>query len=372
MTVPLEDKPIESELNNELHDRSSKFDKKYPYISVIITVHDRKEFIKEAIYSVINQTLNRALYEIIVVKNFDDQEIDKIILEENIINIKVKVHSLIGDDLSRAIEKAKGDVIAFLDDDDLFMDNKLEIVYRTFMEQKNLVYFHNDEYFIDDNGNQAKFWLNNGNEDLILKDIKSFSEMWKLQKEGLVFNMSSISIKRNKIIEYLRQLEEINTNQDDFMFLVSTLENDGIIMLSGEKLTKYRLHNSASINLNNDRDEFLNHKIGRLKDSIVEEKIIIVPLDRNKIYRMFVKFVLIIDRINLHLLDNKDDIKLNDLIFYSFMSFKIKSLKSKRDCLYHLTLFILSKISYDQVREFYRSRSFKYNQNITSRYLKSK
>jgi cellulose synthase/poly-beta-1,6-N-acetylglucosamine synthase-like glycosyltransferase len=43
-----------------------KNDKK-PYISVIITAHDRKEFLKEAINSVINQTLDKSFYEFIVV-----------------------------------------------------------------------------------------------------------------------------------------------------------------------------------------------------------------------------------------------------------------------------------------------------------------
>ena len=372
MAVSSENKAIDNQLNSKLRDNRTKFDKKYPYISVIITVHDRREFIKEAIFSVINQTLNRALYEIIVVKNFEDEEIDKIIVEKGLINLTVRVDSLIGYDLSRAIEKAQGDIIAFLDDDDLFMANKLELVYKVFMENKDLAYFHNNDYFIDDNGNQAAFWMNSIDQDLTLNDINSFSEMWGLQRKGLVFNMSSISIKRNKIMEYLKQLKNINTNPDDFMFLISTLGKGSLIILSGEKLTKYRLHNSASINLNNNRNEFLNHKIKRLKDSISEEKIILVSINKNKIYSLFVKFALIIDRINLHLLDNKNDIKLNDLMFYSLMSFKIKSLKSKRDCLYHLTMFILSKISYVRVREFYRNRSFKYNQNIISGYLKTK
>jgi glycosyltransferase involved in cell wall biosynthesis len=41
-----------------------------PYISVIITAHNRKEFLKEAIQSALNQTLERSNYEILVIKNF--------------------------------------------------------------------------------------------------------------------------------------------------------------------------------------------------------------------------------------------------------------------------------------------------------------
>lgn len=359
-------------MHSEEKSIESKIDAKYPYISVIITAHNRKEFIEEAIYSVLNQTVNRALYEIIVVKNFEDQGIDNLLVKYNIINLRVKVHSSIGEDLSMAVEKAQGEVLTFLDDDDLFMPNKLEIVCRAFKEFKDLSYLHNNEYFIDDKGNQAKFWLANLNEDLFLNDIKSFSEIWELQKMGLVFNMSSISIKKNKIIGYLKQLQEINTNQDDFMFLVSTLERNSLIILSKEKLTKYRLHNSSTINLSDDMNRFLNHKIQRLKKSISEETKIIIIVNKKRMYKLFIRVMLILDKINLYLLDNNADIQLNDLLFYSLMAFKIKGFKSKRDCLYYLTLIVLSKISYDRVHRFYIERSFKYNLQMMEKHLTQK
>ena len=43
-----------------------------PFISVIITAHNRKEFLLEAVNSALNQTLPKDEYEIIVVKNFQD------------------------------------------------------------------------------------------------------------------------------------------------------------------------------------------------------------------------------------------------------------------------------------------------------------
>ncbi|WP_290705506.1 glycosyltransferase, partial [Ferroplasma sp. Type II] len=58
-----------------------------PYISVIIVAYNRKNYIKQAIESVLNQTLNQNLYEIIVVKNFEDMEIDDFINKNNIKNI---------------------------------------------------------------------------------------------------------------------------------------------------------------------------------------------------------------------------------------------------------------------------------------------
>ncbi len=50
-----------------------------PFISVVITAYNRREFLKYAVKSVINQTLDKSLYEVIAVKNFKDPEVDKLI-----------------------------------------------------------------------------------------------------------------------------------------------------------------------------------------------------------------------------------------------------------------------------------------------------
>ncbi|MEM3455352.1 MAG: hypothetical protein QXT72_02190 [Candidatus Micrarchaeia archaeon] len=57
------------------------------YISIIITAHDRRDFIRDAIQSALNQTLEKSLYELIVIKNFYDENIDKFVEENNIKNI---------------------------------------------------------------------------------------------------------------------------------------------------------------------------------------------------------------------------------------------------------------------------------------------
>ena len=64
-----------------------EFETDKPYISVIITAYKRKEFILGAVNSVINQSLEKSKYEIIVVKNYLDNTIDKFLNEHNIIDI---------------------------------------------------------------------------------------------------------------------------------------------------------------------------------------------------------------------------------------------------------------------------------------------
>jgi glycosyltransferase involved in cell wall biosynthesis len=45
-------------------------------ISVIISAYNRKEFLKNAIRSVYTQLLDKGLYEVVIVKNFEDKDID--------------------------------------------------------------------------------------------------------------------------------------------------------------------------------------------------------------------------------------------------------------------------------------------------------
>lgn len=42
-----------------------------PFISVIVTAYNRKQFILEALNSIVNQTLSKDKYEVIVTKNFE-------------------------------------------------------------------------------------------------------------------------------------------------------------------------------------------------------------------------------------------------------------------------------------------------------------
>jgi glycosyltransferase involved in cell wall biosynthesis len=50
-----------------------------PLISVIIVAYNRREFIRETVKSVANQTLPKDEYELIVVKNFEDAYVDDVV-----------------------------------------------------------------------------------------------------------------------------------------------------------------------------------------------------------------------------------------------------------------------------------------------------
>lgn len=114
-------------------------------ISVIITTYNRSmKILSRAINSVCNQTYKN--YEIIIINDYPDNkyEIDCLIKSRyNSFNIRVEHNeSNIGACRSRnkGIKMATGNWIAFLDDDDEWIDNKLEVQIEYAMLGYSLVY----------------------------------------------------------------------------------------------------------------------------------------------------------------------------------------------------------------------------------------
>ena len=90
-------------------------------ISVIVIAHNRKTFLLGALNSLLKQSLNRKLFEIIVVKNFKDQVIDEYIENNSIVGIFCNSIN-IGMKMSAGIIASRGNILSFLEDDDRFLE----------------------------------------------------------------------------------------------------------------------------------------------------------------------------------------------------------------------------------------------------------
>jgi glycosyltransferase involved in cell wall biosynthesis len=214
-----------------------------PKISVIITAHDRKNYILECLKSALDQTIERNLYEIIVVKNFDDPYIDDFINNNGIINVKTN-NDAIGEKFLLGIEHSSGDILCILNDDDLFTKNKLEYILYLFNENKNLIYYHNSFIKIGEHGE-----IQDNNVELKRFTINTRSidkRELKTALSGLnTFNDSCASFKRKVLLDYKSMIVNIKANQDTILFLLSC-KLDGILIGDNEKLTRFRVHVSTS------------------------------------------------------------------------------------------------------------------------------
>ena len=219
---------------------------KKPYISVIITAYDRKRFLKEAVKSVMNQTLNQELYEIIIIKNFLTP-FDKDWKEKGI-KILFLEGGNVGSFLKLGIKTAKGKIIAFLDDDDIFFTCKLGTLYTFFKIHEEVVYYHNNSIAIDENGLQTDKMTIPKCENYLITDYQKKSTLYNFVLNKHYFNISSVAVRKNVLLRYKEYFSKV-TSTDDFIAFVS-VASKGILVCSPKVLTNYRIHDkNTSIGL---------------------------------------------------------------------------------------------------------------------------
>ncbi|WP_291142712.1 glycosyltransferase [Flavobacterium sp. UBA7680] len=124
----------------------------YPLVSIIVPTYDRTEFLKLTIESIINQTYKNL--EIIVID--DGTPNDKnLLLCQTFKEVKyIKIENSGGPAKPRntGINLAKGKYIAFIDDDDLWLPNKIETQVNILEQNPEFGLIHGCCQVINENG----------------------------------------------------------------------------------------------------------------------------------------------------------------------------------------------------------------------------
>lgn len=127
-------------------------------VSIITPVFNSSEFIEETMISVINQSYIN--WEMIFVDDCSSDNSVEIIKEYQKKDDRFKLFLLdknsgSGVARNKAILEASGEIIAFLDSDDLWVPEKLE-KHVSFMIKHDAAFSHTSYGFIDENGNKIK------------------------------------------------------------------------------------------------------------------------------------------------------------------------------------------------------------------------
>ena len=230
--------------------------------TVIITAYNRRDFLLKSLNSVLSQKLPRSAYEIIVSKDFEDVEIDKIFKEKGarlIYNQKPGI----GQRLHECISISRGRIIAFLEDDDMWLDNRLSIVLQEFSNDKKLGYYHNSYLPINEAEKTTKEWIHHKNikETKRLSQKTDFSQILSdIMRFSPNFNLSSICISRELSLKLMNHLSNFFAAIDLYLFLGAISLNFNIV-LDSRKLTKYMIHQSIM----NKSGSFAEFQAGSLK-----------------------------------------------------------------------------------------------------------
>lgn len=218
-----------------------------PKVSVIIVSHYRKNFLTMAIHSVLSQSVSKDLFEIIIVKNFIDKQFDN-----NFTNLGIRIinteEQTLGSKIVIGLENSNGEVISFLEDDDLFKEEKLKTVINLFRDPC-LTYYHNNYTIINERGISINAHLPQipaiRRSIFINRNKLNAKTLVKITNSNGFFNLSCISIRKSLILETLYNLENLDVAVDNFFFYLA-IDSGNCIFIDTKELTGYRVHSSNS------------------------------------------------------------------------------------------------------------------------------
>ena len=234
---------------------------KIPKISIIMPVYNAEKFLKDSIESVLNQ--NEENIELIII-NDGSNDNSKIIINEYKLKdnrIKFIEQKNMGVSTSRnvGIKISNGEYIAFIDADDLWLNNKLERQLIEFEKDKNLKICGAWAYLIDEYG---EFLINKTTNNIKVFSYPPLTDneiKWKsIYKYPFV--TSSLLIKKN-ILDYNNLFNTKMTHAEDYDFITKYIYKNKCKNIN-EYLIRYRIHNKNS---NSNKIKTIKHKLLAMK-----------------------------------------------------------------------------------------------------------
>lgn len=134
-----------------------------PAVSVIIPTYNRANYIKKSIQSAISQTIKDI--EIIIINNYSTDNTLEVISSFNDQRIKIinfKNDGVIARARNQGMVQSTGKYIAFLDDDDIWCPDKLELQIKYLEAHPEFGAVYSNAIIIDEKDNRKGFLLDRG------------------------------------------------------------------------------------------------------------------------------------------------------------------------------------------------------------------
>lgn len=317
-----------------------------PLVSVVIPTYKRPDMLGRAIDSVLNQTYDNI--EIIVVDDNDEDSeyrketeefMEKYADVDNLVYLKHKVNKGGGPARNTGIKSARGEYIAFLDDDDEFLPQKIELQVDAFLNSNanNLGLVYCGIEIRDENYNIIKYQGVNAElnpldhhlieniapgptiftKKTILEEVNGFNDLISGQEYDLTLRI----LKRGYAVKYV----------DDYLVRVYRHTQERITNTKDVVKEKTRIYNQR-------KDAF---------DYVNEEKTI--KLVKYKYHRFLSEYYLI----------NKNK---KEAIANFFQAIKYKKLKTRNLIILFKLIFGLNTFDFFKSK-FYKLKFWYYNRN---------
>lgn len=225
-------------------------------ISVALATYNSTKYIKQQLDSIRVQTM--PIDEMIIVDDCSSDETVKFIQEyinqNKLKNWKVIVHKEnrgYVETFKEAIKNTHGDIVFLCDHDDIWLENKVELINKEFEKNEKILALCTSFIQIDGDGNEMKINLkhNHSNNNLIRKKVKSH----KMNKMS-IYDVAIYNICQGCTMAISKDLKEIfiSTNYEglphDWQLNLIAACLDELYYLDIPTI-KYRVHNLNAIGL---------------------------------------------------------------------------------------------------------------------------
>ena len=215
-----------------------------PFISVIVTAYNRKGFLNDSLSSLLNQKLSLEEFEVILVTNFQFNL-------EPFKDLNLKHYVLDdgppGEYMLKGINSAQGDVLCFLDDDDIFGSEKLLAVKDVFKNYTDVGYLRHN--FVEIDKHQVL-----KNRDSVRKlrktryisSLKFRDNLIYLIFNEISFNASTISIRSDLLDKHTNRFFFAGLPPDDMLWMIGIAKSKAVF-LDERCFSYYRIHSESVI-----------------------------------------------------------------------------------------------------------------------------
>ncbi|MEL1252651.1 glycosyltransferase family 2 protein [Flavobacterium sp. DGU38] len=212
-------------------------------VSIIMPAYNPGEYINDAIRSVLDQTYSD--WELIIVDDGSTdntaQKVKSWIEKDNRIQYYYQENGKQGKARNLGVSKSKGEYLAFLDADDLWLSEKLEFQIKEIQEKKVDLVF-SDSYVFNNNE------IVDTSKRMNVPDEVFYSENdIKLFLEGNRIPILTVLVKKEKVINVGCFSEELPIqNVEDYHLWLKLLMSNYLFYSSNRVMGMYRVHSNAA------------------------------------------------------------------------------------------------------------------------------
>ncbi len=220
-----------------------------PAITVIMPAYNHEAFVSQAIESVLSQTFKD--FEFIIINDGSTDNTDTVIKRYNDSRIIYFNQENIGtaNTINRGLELSKGDYIAIINSDDIYLENRLEILIEK-AKKDDLIFLITDIGLIDEFSHMitdSSHWWIKWYEFLKFVYLSSHSPVKAFLAGNFTISTSNFFFHRS-IIKHVGVFRPFRYISDyDFAFRVAVYQPDKFKFLYEQKLLLYRIHGKNTI-----------------------------------------------------------------------------------------------------------------------------